>query len=277
MIMGQCPSSFRMMPGFACVSECPTDKGFEFQMTSGGQPRCVYKDSPDIFVNLSPLQAVQNGGKPIPNLTLESLKTMDASLYGKYIAEQSRATQELAILYEKISKDKKLGDAFRRLQDAENARDKAPDAYQQARSNYYTIKDGESWKERERDRILKSEVEPIAKKFVDMRSNALNQFESQRKTVDVVTGLKDKVLSLRDEVKYAADVFRDQMGKVEDAINRERRERTATPDISLWTWFDTLLNVLIIGSLLYVAYTVYRKFGQSSSSTYPSYAVTLQS
>ena len=264
--MGQCPSSFRMMPGFACVSECPTDKGFDFQMSSGGQPRCVYKDSPDIFVNLSPLQAVQNGGKPIANLTLESLKTMDASLYGAYLAEQSRVTQELAILYEKISKDKKLGDAFRRLQDAENARDKAPDAYQQARSNYYTIKEGETWKERERDRILKSEVEPIAKKFVDMRSSALNQFESQRKTVDVVTGLKDKVLSLRDEVKYAADTFKEQLGKVENAINRERRERTATPDTSIWTWFDTLLNIAIIASIVYVGLMVFRKLGNSPVS-----------
>ena len=261
MIMGQCPSSFRMMPGFTCVSECPTEKGFEFQMSPGGQPRCVYKDSPDIFVNLSPLQAVQNGGKLTPNLTLESLKTMDASLYGAYVAEQSRVTQELAILYEKISKDKKLRDAFKRLQDAENARDKAPDAYQQARSNYYTIKEGETWKERERDRILKSEVEPLAKKFISMRESALNQFESQRKTVDVVTGLKDKVLSLRDEVKYAADTFKEQLGKVENAINRERRERTATPDTSIWTWFDTLLNIAILASLVYVGFMVFRKFG----------------
>lgn len=271
--MGQCPSSFRMMPGFTCVSECPTDKGFEFQMTPGGQPRCVYKDAPDIFVNLSPLQAVQNGGKLIPNLTLESLKTMDASLYGKYLAEQSRATQEFAIQYEKISKDKKLQDAFRRLQETENARDKAPDAYQQARSTYYTIKEGETWKERERERILKSEVEPIAKKFVDMRASAINQYESQRKTVDVVTGLKDKVLSLRDEVKYAADVFQDQLGKVENAINRERRERTATPDISIWTWFDTLLNVAILVSLVYVAFLVFRKFANRPS---PPSAVTIQ-
>lgn len=259
--MGQCPSSFRASNGLTCVSECPTEKGFEFQMMPGGQPRCVYKDSPDIFVNLSPLQAVQNGGKLIPDLTMESLKTLDASLYGRYVAEQSRVTQELAILYEKINKDKKLRDAFNRLQDAENARDKAPDAYQQARSTYYTIKEGETWKERERQRILKSEVEPLAKKFVDMRTSALNQFESQRKTVDVVTGLKDKVLSLRDEVKYAADTFKEQLGKVENAINRERRERTSTPDTSIWTWFDTILNIAILASLVYVGFMVFRKFG----------------
>lgn len=260
MIMGQCPSSFRMMPGFACVSECPTDKGFDFQMSSGGQPRCVYKDSPDILVNLSPLQAVQNGGKPIPNLTLESLKTMDASLYGAYLAEQSRVTQELAILYEKISKDKKLKDAFQRLQDAENARDKAPDAYQQARANYYTLKEGDTWRDRERERVLKSEVEPLVQKFIQMRNTALGQFENQRKTVDVVTGLKDRVLSLKDEVKYAADTFKEQLDKVQNAIQRERRDRTATPETSIWTWFDTLLNVAILVSLVFVGFTVYRKF-----------------
>lgn len=258
MIMSQCPAGFIMLPaGSTCVSECPTVRGFEFQLSSGGQPQCVYKSSPDIAVNLTPVQAVQTNST---NLTIESLLTINPSLHGRYTSEQSRVNQELAIKYEGISKDTRLQDAFQRLQDAENARDNAPDAYQQARSNYYTLKEGDTWKERERERILNSEVEPLAQRFIKMKQNALSQYENQRRTVDVVTGLKDRVLSLKDEVKYAADTFKEQLDKVQNAIYRERRDRTATPDTSIWTWFDTLLNVAILASLVYVGFTLFRKF-----------------
>jgi hypothetical protein len=226
----------------------------------------VYKSSPDIAVNLTPVQAVQTNST---NLTVESLLTIDPSLHGRYTSEQTRVNQELAIKYETIGTDTLIRDAFQRLQDAENARDNAPDAYQQARANYYTLKEGDTWKDRERERVLKSEVEPLVQKFIQMRNTALSQFENQRKTVDVVTGLKDRVLSLKDEVKYAADTFKEQLDKVQNAIQRERRDRTATPDTSIWTWFDTLLNVAILASLVYVGFMVYRKFANRPPAVTP--------
>lgn len=258
--MGQCPSSFRAVPGgFACVSSCPEEKGFQSRAI-GGQPTCTYKDDPNLAVNLNAIEAVPNGGKIIPNLTVEAIKDLDPTLYSKYDTEQKRVAQELAILYEKIDKNKKLKDAFQRLQDAENARDQAPDAYQQARSTYYTIKDGESWKEREKERMLKAEIEPAARRFEDVKTKALRQYESQKKTVDVVNGLKDNVLSLKDEMKYAADTFQEQLDKVKEAINRERRGRVTETKVSIWDWMDFILNGAIIVSLLYVIYLLVKKF-----------------
>jgi len=265
--MGQCPSSFRGGGGFTCVSECPVDRGFDFQ-SAAGQPRCVYTKDPKVFVNLSPIEAVGNGGKTIANLKVEDIKEIDPSLYSKYNSEHTRVSEELAILYEKIDKEQKLKDAFDRLQDAENARDQAPDAYQQARSNYYTLKDGETWIQREKQRVLKAEVEPVAKQLLDSKRKVVQQYENQRKTVDVVNGLKDNVLSLKDEMKYAADTFQDQLDKVKDAINRERRGRVKETDVSIWDWLDTVFNIAIIGALLYVIYILYKKF--SAPPTQPA-------
>lgn len=257
--MGQCPSSFRMADGFACVSMCPDERGFEFR-TENGQMKCVYTADPKHAVNLNRVDAVSNGGRVIPNLTVDSIKEIDPSLYSKYDTEQKRVVQELAILYEKIGKDQKISDAFQRLQDAENARDQAPDAYQQARSTYYTLKDGETWKEREKDRMLKAEVDPLAQRYQDTKTKALRQFENQRKTVDVVNGLKDNVLSLKDEMKYAADTFQEQLDKVKDAINRERRGRVTETKVSIWDWMDFILNGAIVVALLYVIYLLFKKF-----------------
>lgn len=256
--MGQCPSSFSGING-SCLATCPSDKGFEFQ-SPAGQPRCVYKERPEYFVNLFPVQMVPNGMQLIPNLTVASLQARDGVLYAQYKTEEERVLAELAILSEKIGKSNQIKDAFQKLQDAENARDQAPDAYQQARSLYYTLKEGDTWQQKERQRLLKAEVEPIAAKFVESKTSALRQYESQRKTVDVVNGLKDKVLSLKDEVKYAADTFKEQINTVQDAILRKRRGRTVDAPISIWDWLDTVLNVIIVGSLLYVGYLVFKKF-----------------
>jgi hypothetical protein len=82
-----------------------------------------------------------------------------------------------------------------------------------------------------------------------------------------VNGLKDKVLSLKDEVKYAADTFKDQIHKVENAIQLERKTRSKKPDPTIWDWFDSILNILIVASLLYVLYTMYQKYVQRSRLT----------
>jgi hypothetical protein len=233
---------------------CPSERGFERRAFGSGF-QCVYKDNPSYFATLNSVSpAVFDGSK------LEDLQKKDANLYGEFIKEKDRFNGEIVITYGKIGKDAKLKDAFQRLQDAENVRDQTPSAYQQARTTYYTLLKGDTWKEEERQRLLKAEVKPIVDSLAESKNGAMKQYENQRKTIDVVQGLKDKVLSIKSDVKYAADTFKEQLGKVENAINRERREKTAAPETSFYTWLDTILNIIIIGSLLYAIYTLYRKF-----------------
>jgi hypothetical protein len=197
--------------------------------------------------------------------TLQHLQFSNPNAYGDFVRERDRFVNEIIILDGKIDKDVKLRDAFQKLQDAENVRDKVPDAYQQARAAYYTLKDGEKWKETEKERLLKAEVNPIVQKLVETKNSALHHYENQRKTVDVVNGLRDKVLSLKDEVKYAANTFKEQISKVENAIQRERKLRNQKPDLNIWDWFDTVLNILIVASLLYVLSVLYQKYMNAST------------
>lgn len=249
----KCPVPFESAGNLACVMACPTERGYERRSVNGGF-QCVYKADPQYSTTLNSLSAVVFDGSTLPDL-----QNADTKAYGEFTKERDRFVNEMTILDGKIDKSTKLKNAFQRLQDAENVRDKAPDAYQQARSMYYTLLKGDKWQEEERQRLLKAEVEPVANKFLEQKNNAFRQFESQRKTVDVVDGLKDRVLSLRDEVKYAADTFKEQVEKVQDAIHRERRGRATETKVSLWDWLDTLLNVIIVFSLLYVIYLLYRK------------------
>lgn len=255
-----CPPGFRLAPGLMCATICPENMGFEMRPV-GGQLSCVYKDRPEFFVRLTLLPAsFVPAGQPAPPAGTPPGTPPAAGAASEYVSEQSRVAGEIEIILAKIGKDKQLKDAFQKLQDAENVRDKAPDAYQKARSAYYILKEGETWQQKERQRLLSAEVEPIANKFVQIKTDALRQYENQRKTVDVVNGLKDKVLDLKDEVKYAADTFKKQVSKVQSAIYQKRRDRTADDPITIFEWLDTILNIVIIGSLLYVIYLLYKLF-----------------
>ena len=233
--------------------QCPTNRGFERTNTNGGF-KCSYKADPENAVTLSTLSAIIFDGT-----TLNDLKTKDSQAYSEFVRERDRVNNDLSILYANLDKQKKLNDAFKSLQSAENARDTAPDAYQQARTLYYTLLKGDAWKDEEKNRISKAEVDPLVNKYKTTRDSALNQYNNQRKTVDVVTGLKDKVLSLKDEFKYSVDTFTKQLGKVKNAINMERRDRQTETVVSPWSWLDVILNVAIIASLIYAVIVIYPK------------------
>lgn len=250
----RCPAPFEGVGNMACVMNCPTEKGYERRNVNGGF-QCVYRSDPQYSTTLNTVSATVFTGT-----TLEDLKSVDSKAYSEFDKERTRFANELIILDEKIGESLKLRNAFQRLQEAENVRDKAPDAYQQARTNYYTLKEGETWKEREKERLLKAEVEPIAKRFLEAKTKTFQQYENQRKTVDVVNGLKDTVLSMKDEMKYAATTFQDQLNKVKDAVNREHRGRDPVTEVNIWDWVDFLLNGVIVVSLLYVIYLLYKKF-----------------
>ncbi len=249
----KCPTPFESMSMFTCVMPCPTDKGYERRATPQGM-RCVYKAEPKYSVQLNTVASVVFEGT-----TLNDLQKANVQAYSGFLKERDRFIGELAITDGNIDKDTKVGAAFKRLQDAENVRDKAPDAYQQARSAYYTLVKGEKWIEEEKERLLKAEVEPIAKQFQDQRNSTLRQFETQRKTIDVVNGLKDRVLSLKDAMKYSADTFNEQLDKVQTAINMERRDRDSPTVVRAWDWVDTILNIIIVAALLYVGWMIIKK------------------
>lgn len=213
--------------------------------------QCVYKADPRYSIQLNPLSSVVFDGT-----TLDQLQSKNAQAHGAFLKERDRFVAEFAVVDGKIAKDKKLKDAFQRLQDAENVRDKSPEAYQQARSLYYTLKVGDKWIEEEKERLLKAEVEPQIKQFQESKANTIRQLQTQKRTIDVVNGLKDKVLSLKDAMKYSADTFSEQLNKVQDAINKDRRGKEKATSVSLWDWVDTILNIAIVSALLYVLYMI---------------------
>ena len=261
-ITPKCPKPFESAGNLACVMACPTERGFERRNTNNGF-QCVYKADDKVSVTMNTVTATFLGAN-----TVEELKNDHPNEYEEFSKEQNRFNNELNVAYAKVDKEQKLEDAFHQLQDAENARDTAPEAYHQARTLYYTLLKGDSWKDEEAERIARTEVDPIVQNYRTSKDNALQQFNNQKKTVEVVNGLKDKVLSLKDEFKYSVDTFTSQLNKVQNAVNMDRRGRVAETTVSGWTWLDVILNILIVSALLYAISTLYSKVMRPAPVSY---------
>ena len=90
---------------------------------------------------------------------------------GAYETEIKRFSDAIAVADANIDKSTKLSTAFNKLQEAENARDTAPDAYQTARVAYYTLLKGDTWLNEEKNRVANAEAQPVIN---DLLSNYQN-------------------------------------------------------------------------------------------------------
>ena len=254
----KCPAPFVSADALSCVMPCPEDKKFVRQ----GKEKCVYTPDKQFTVNL-----VTVGAAVFQGQSLEDLRKSDTQKYTEFSREKDRFERDFVTVYANIDKQQKIDDAFRDLQKAENARAESPEAYQVARTAYYMLLKGKPWISEERDRVAKAEVEPEIQKYKSAIEGITAQRQQQDKTMDVVRGVKDKVISLKDDFKYSADTLNDQLEKLKIQINMEQRGREKEKS-NLWPWVDTILNILLLSALVFVAWSLFTKYRAQQSPVY---------
>lgn len=256
-----------------CIPDCPTQQGFELQVKNG-VPACVYKTKPDVYFTLKSGTAFNAG-------MIQELRTLDEleRVYGKadwasamlndYRTAKEAYTNDSAIALAQVDKEKQVSDAFAALQTAENARDSAPQAYQEARVRYYTLLNGEEWLTEERDRILKAEAKPKADTYLASYTDLTTRRQQQQQTMDVMNAVKDKVLSMKDDFQMTTNVFSKQIADLKNQIQLESKAK-ATTTSTLMGWMDSLLNIVLILILVVAAFVIGRSLLTKPSSTYTS-------
>ena len=267
-----CPSPF-LVSGSACVYDCDTEPGYTTKL--GAQPRCVRKDDETKGFDLKPKPQLPlpmrwtgtmlEAGTP---QTLEQLRALSSYIYTVFDSERVRVREEIAKLNALYGKEAQLRSAFAALQLAENARDKAPNAYQKARADYYTLLKGESWLAEEEERIAKAEVDPLIQKYQNDYVSLTTQINQQRQAYDTMQGIKDKVFRVKDDLTYSAKVMSEQIEKLRTQITVDRRKREMGEEAPSWYgWVDTLLNVLLVVALLAACWFVVQKLRQGPASS----------
>jgi hypothetical protein len=273
----QCPELFSPINANGCVYDCTQHAMFTLN-TEGGQGKCVYRFDGTKKVTLNPLNAIPINGMDTSIPTMQSLQANDAQRYTLYSTELTRVNTALQQIVNTIDHDTRVADAFQALQMAEETRGTDPDAYQLARNTYYTLTKGDGWIDTERQRLLDSEIDPELDRYRSEYELAAKQKVEQQQTLDIVTAVKDRVLSMKDDFEYSTSMFKTQLDKLKSQLNIERRGRTATTSSESTTvfyrWFDTVLNLLIAIAVVYGGMTLWSKYSARQEARWTTYTLT---
>jgi hypothetical protein len=190
-----------------------------------------------------------------------------------YQAEIDRFTNDLAVADANIDKTTKINTAFNQLQAAENARDVAPDAYQAARVAYYTLVKGDTWLNDEQTRIANVEAQPVINDLVGKYQSLQSRRSQQQAVIDSMKGVKDSVLSVKDELSFSVSNFQRQLKDITNQINKDKRVQTIEL-LNATSWIEVLLNWLIGLSTLIAIFFLIRYYMRRSSSAFGSQATS---
>ena len=219
-VVPSCPVEFDTAPsGMGCIPKCPKDKGFEVVGAT-----CAYKGRPSLAAQLKVAPIVwqqQQPGKPPPSpVSFESLG--NAAVFRQIAKDFS---DEIAVIQGKIDRDEKLATAFQKMQDAENAEDVSPEAYQRARINYYTMVKGDGWIETEKARIRNIETKPAIDRYKAQYQVLMNQKHQQDTALDFLEEAKTKFLGVEKELEFSVGAMDKQIKLLKDKIMLNNNKR----------------------------------------------------
>jgi hypothetical protein len=261
-----CPSGFSMSGVLQCGVTCPADKGFESRVIAN-EARCVYSADPTHFFALKLAPSYINEARNSPPQTLEWIRTNRPSLFPAYKAAQDDFTAKLTTILQSIDKAKQIADAFKQLQTAEDMRDTAPQAYQDARIRYYGLVKGPEWATSERARILNADVMPTVASYAQTISDITARKAQQDKTKDVVGLVTSKLISMKNDFRTTTTTLTKQVDLLKNQVELEKR-RAVVQQQQQSDWF---LNVLLIILSLVVIVLLARKLWSRPAFPPPAY------
>jgi ribosomal silencing factor RsfS len=262
-----CPSGFTTTGVLQCVPVCPADKGFENRVV-GNEPRCVYTDDANHFITLKPASVYFNPAPDSPQQPLTWIQVNRPGLFAGYKASQDDLTAKLAAVLQAIDKTKQIADAFKALQAAEDTRDTAPQAYQDARVRYYSLVKGPEWATSERARILNADVMPTVASYAQTISDITARKAQQDKTKDVVGLVTSKLISMKNDFRTTTNTLTKQVDVLKNQVELEKRRAVVQKQETN----DWVLNILlVILSLIVIVLLARKLWSRSAAPPAPAY------
>ena len=250
-----CPIEFVLAQG-ACVVKCPST--YTLQVVDG-IPSCVMKNTTGRVIASFGLTSVlpMTPGGPSGTLRGRSYTAFPADFKNAY----NDFTQKLAVANSSVDRNTATETAFAALQTAENARGTpaGESAYEAARIAYYTLTKGDAWLADEQTRIANTEAQPVIDNLVAQYTALHAKNTQQQSTIEVINGLKDRVLSVKDDLAFSVNTFQRQVEVVKNQINMDRKAKEVEAAAAS-SWVDSVLNWLIAIITIVCIVLIIRRF-----------------
>lgn len=257
-----CPSEFVLAPTGLCVVSC-TDS-YTLVM-NGVQPTCVLKGANGGTVASFPLTSVSPvvGVRSSTSYTTTGWPLAFGNAYNDFVRDKALAAASVDSISKKDA-------AFAALQTAENARDGTQpleQAYEKARVAYYTLTSGDQWVQQEKTRIGSAEAQPVIDGLISQYRALQTKRAQQQSTMDVINGLKDKVLSVKDDLSFSVNTFQKQVDAIKNQINIDKKNQVDAVKATA-SWVESVLNWLIAIATIVCIVLLVRRLTRSGSGRY---------
>jgi len=112
-----------------------------------------------------------------------------------------------------------------------------------------------------------AEIQAATDKYIADYQFLQNQAMQQQSTLDIVTSVKDKMFSVKDDMEHSVGIFAKQISDIRNQINVNKTTRQQATDYG--KWMGVSLNVAIALALLFLIFVIGRKAfsGTSFSSS----------
>lgn len=148
-------------------------------------------------------------------------------------------------------KQKQIDGLLLSLQNAEKTKSSDPQGYEQARINYYSLKDGQGWLRQEKERLAKDEVQPVLTKL-SQEYNSLKAQLNQKSDANEYAKMT-KAQQITEESQ--SDFLTRELQKVSDRVDVSQRLSELGGGQFKSSWMPIILDVIIALLSLSVLYT----------------------
>ena len=155
-------------------------------------------------------------------------------------------------------RQKQLSGLLLNLQTAEQTKTSNPEAYEKARIDYYTLKDGQEWLAKEKEKLAKQEIEPVLK-AIDAKYELLqSQLSDEKQKQELVNLLKAEEVGDEEESRY----LKQQLMKEQDKVGVSQRLSQLGPTSILTStpqWLSIAMDVVLAVLSLLLVYSIFKK------------------
>jgi hypothetical protein len=151
-------------------------------------------------------------------------------------------------------RDKQLKKLSSAMVTAVQNKEKDPQAYERARTAYYTVKDGQGWLSKDNEEKANKEVQPILdsyqSKFDKMKQDMIYQTISMQAKQDAM----NSQVGDEDEVRFIHSQIEKER---EDASVYQRTKELEGLPVDVYSWLPSFLDLLLGISILYLVYEIF--------------------
>jgi hypothetical protein len=128
-------------------------------------------------------------------------------------------------------KQKDIANAFQAFQAASATKDSDPDTYAWAKFHYMSMKNGPDWAAQEKQRLVKTHIDPILNQYRTQYTALEGEYQTQRELVDVVEAVESKQSQMKASLEAQQKALEDSIEEKKSKIGVWNRmvELTSNP------------------------------------------------